>query len=361
MVGCVGLGSTCLGQRAANPIKPTLSDEDKQALADLDAKLKKDFGVLRNNAELKLDGKDESDLKAILAGQEKLKKDLKKKEELFKDKLVKEKDRQQMVNDILNETKRLNLQLAQGGLTVQQNNSLVAQASVLDAQKEQIENSQKQFDEELKKIRLAFRKAEEKYRGNILDARKKADAIEVRWTKLEGDKAFKKLVKEASDSWGKAVEQSPFNMMKSKLKGLEKGVLSDVIPLRNDDGSKVFSLSVTISGEQTVEMMLDTGASMISLPASTAKELGVEVPPNAPDVVLKLANNTTIMAKLITIPLVRVGSFEVENVQAVVLNTSGQDAVALLGMSFLENFNYKVDNDEKTLTLLKVDIETKKR
>ncbi|MEI8210778.1 MAG: TIGR02281 family clan AA aspartic protease [Planctomycetota bacterium] len=360
MVGCVGLGSTCLGQRAANPIKPTLSDEDKRALADIDDKLKKNFGVLRNNAELKLEGNDESELKVFLAAEPKLKKELGEKEKPKKVMEEEEKLRDQVVQNNLQAIQQINQQLAQG-LPVQQHNALVAQNNALVAQNAQIQNSQKQFDEKLKKTRSLFYKAQEKYRGKILDARKKADAIEERWTELEEDKEFMELVKEASGVLKKKeLKPATFQAVQRNLAKLEQDFLSDVVELR-DAGADTLCVSVTINGEETVEMMIDTGASSISLPKATADALGVKVPSGAPDVVLSLADDSKIMAKQVFIPLVRIGAFEVENVEAVVLNSAGEDAVPLLGMSFLNNNGIKLDIDSKTLTTSKVFFGKKKK
>ena len=148
--------------------------------------------------------------------------------------------------------------------------------------------------------------------------------------------------------------------MKKNLAKLEEAFLSDVVELR-DAGADTLCVSVTINGEETVDMMIDTGASSISLPKAIADALGVTVPSGAEDVVLSLANGDRIMAKQVFIPLVRIGAFEVENVEAVVLNAVGKDAVPLLGMSFLNNNGIKLDIDNKTLTTSKVVYGKKKK
>ena len=57
----------------------------------------------------------------------------------------------------------------------------------------------------------------------------------------------------------------------------------------------------------------------------------------------------------ITIPKLRVGEFEAEDVAAAVLQTTAPGAEPLLGMSFLENFRFEINAAERTLKMLRVD------
>ena len=104
-------------------------------------------------------------------------------------------------------------------------------------------------------------------------------------------------------------------------------------------------------------MVVDSGAAMVALPSATATELGIKVPLDARVIKLMLADGRTISAHGVTLPRVRIGEFEAENVEAAVLDDVSIQAEPLLGMSFLGNFKFEVDSAGKTLKLLRVKAE----
>jgi predicted aspartyl protease len=55
--------------------------------------------------------------------------------------------------------------------------------------------------------------------------------------------------------------------------------------------------------------------------------------------------------------MVRVGTFEVENVEAAVLSDAAFAAEPLLGNSFLSHFRSEIDQSAKTLRLTRVVVE----
>ena len=67
-----------------------------------------------------------------------------------------------------------------------------------------------------------------------------------------------------------------------------------------------------------------------------------------------LADGRSIAASGVVIPKMRVGLFEVENVDAAVLEPNAVGAEPLLGMTFLGNFKFEIDGPAKTLKLLRV-------
>jgi aspartyl protease family protein len=101
-------------------------------------------------------------------------------------------------------------------------------------------------------------------------------------------------------------------------------------------------------------MVLDSGAGVISLPFKTAATLGLTPTAYDPDVTLVLADGRQVTAKRIIIPTVRVGKFEASQVEAAVLPPELTQAEPLLGMSFLKNFQFKVDSNQQVLTMAKV-------
>jgi aspartyl protease family protein len=104
-------------------------------------------------------------------------------------------------------------------------------------------------------------------------------------------------------------------------------------------------------------MVVDSGASLICLPARIAAELGVVIPPNAPQMELVVANGDRIGARGVILPRVRIGEFEVENVDAAILDAAANSAEPLLGMSFLDHFKFEINAADRSLKMLRVKTE----
>jgi aspartyl protease family protein len=103
-------------------------------------------------------------------------------------------------------------------------------------------------------------------------------------------------------------------------------------------------------------MIVDTGASLISLPWNTALAVGLEPKYQAPTIQCVLADGRTVEAKLVTADTVRVGKFTVEKVRCAVLSQELTKAEPLLGLSFLKNFMVKIDAANAKLMLSKLEV-----
>jgi aspartyl protease family protein len=97
----------------------------------------------------------------------------------------------------------------------------------------------------------------------------------------------------------------------------------------------------------SIRFLVDTGATLIALPAADAKRLGLSYL-GAPRGSVNTANGAAVAYK-VKLDTVRVGEITINNVDAVVLE--GGLSVALLGMSFLNRTEMKRDGE--TMVLLK--------
>lgn len=97
---------------------------------------------------------------------------------------------------------------------------------------------------------------------------------------------------------------------------------------------------------QMVRMMVDTGASRVTLSREQAQRLGLSLQGGQPAVVHTA--NGSVSATLIDLATVRVGQIELRDVPAVVQNAPLP--FALLGMSFLQRVNLQHDGDRMVLT-----------
>lgn len=255
---------------------------------------------------------------------------------------------------------QLNAQLAQvNPNNVALNNRLVGainanlgQLRLWDAQLMEVER-------QTKTARADASKAREDYIEHILGLRKLADSINNRYAELAADATVKeKLDKlnKASDKSYELAASSGFTRSVLNLKKIEDTILSEDIKLEVDGGNAMMA-SVVVNGEHNVQMQVDSGASIISLPRDMATKCGIVVTADDPEVILELADGSQIKAHRKTIPTVRVGKFTVENVECAVLGPDAVNAVPLLGMSFLGQFKFEIDSQQGVLKMVKIEQE----
>ena len=140
--------------------------------------------------------------------------------------------------------------------------------------------------------------------------------------------------------------------LERKWDQISKGVFREEIPL-TVRGNSLFVDAVV--GESPLRMVLDSGASIITLPSRAAAELKLSIPADAPTLTLSVADGRTIPAREVTLPVVRVGTFEVRDVRAAVMTDDAFAAEPLLGNSFLKHFQFEIDQSAKTLKLVRVE------
>ncbi|GGI20906.1 retropepsin-like aspartic protease family protein [Oxalicibacterium faecigallinarum] len=100
-----------------------------------------------------------------------------------------------------------------------------------------------------------------------------------------------------------------------------------------------------INGD-TMRMLVDTGASMIAIPANEAQRLGINYRSGKP-VLVNTANGVT-TAYQVVLNNVKIGDISVNQVDGVVQEVGLP--FTLLGMSFLKRMEMRRDGDEMTLT-----------
>jgi aspartyl protease family protein len=97
-----------------------------------------------------------------------------------------------------------------------------------------------------------------------------------------------------------------------------------------------YTTPVQVEGHE-LHMMVDTGASFVSLTSEDAAQLGIR--PASADFTLRMQTANGISKAARTwLPIVRVGNVEVHDVEAVVM-APGASRVNLLGMSFLNKLS----------------------
>jgi clan AA aspartic protease (TIGR02281 family) len=133
---------------------------------------------------------------------------------------------------------------------------------------------------------------------------------------------------------------------------LERQFQSERIPLRREGNS--FWVTVTLNRRGSKELVFDTGADLVSLPAKMAAEIGLRPGPDDPVIKIRVADGRELDATLMTLSSVQVREFEVKDVPCIVLPATLENAPALLGGSFLNNFIYRVDVAASQLVLYRL-------
>lgn len=113
------------------------------------------------------------------------------------------------------------------------------------------------------------------------------------------------------------------------------------------------SADVLLNRKVKTNLIIDTGASDTVISSNLAKRIGISV--NSGRVVqCHLADGRTVNGRQVNVREIRVGGARVYNAQAIVLDSSeiGENP-GLLGMSFLDNFIFKVDTEKELLVLQK--------
>ncbi len=205
--------------------------------------------------------------------------------------------------------------------------------------------------------RATANKATEEYVQQLLNLRQLYDKVEAKYDALDADAAVTQAIDEFNKDSAKKFALGPTSGFLSagrKLKKLEEIVLSESIKIRAGEGG-LWYVSVFFNGKYTEEMSVDTGSSVIALPAKVATEVGLTPASDAPTVELQLADGHVVQGKQVYADTVRVGKFEAKHVECAVLPPELPNASALLGMSYLRNFIFKLDAEKGHLVMSKID------
>ena len=251
----------------------------------------------------------------------------------------------------------LSLQLARVAGDTAANNRVVGLLNVNNSQMEKVVNEREKIKSLLASKRAVLSEAEAAYAEKILTIRKDFTKVESAVRQALADENVSIAMKVMNVNFGTPVKVDVDHVLGSlgkRVERVEQEVFSETIPLVVENRSMYVNVVV---GKKTTRMVVDSGASLICLPARVAATLGVMIPPNAPQMELVVANGDRIGARGVVLPRVRIGEFEVENVDAAVLDAAADAAEPLLGMSFLDHFKFEINAAERSLKMLRVQTE----
>lgn len=249
----------------------------------------------------------------------------------------------------------LNMQLARvpdGEVTT--NNRIVGMINANLARAKLMETQRTTMKETADQKRGALSKAESEYAETVLAIRAELNKLKQTLDESLVDDAVQIALRVMTKNFETPEGLTGGQILSSldkRIEKIEQEIFSESIDLDVVNNSLYVDVVV---GRKTTRMVIDSGASIVCLPMKTAQELGITVPSDARLMQLVLADGRTIPARGVVLERVRVGEFEAEHVEAAVLDATASDAEPLLGMSFLGNFKFTIDNGEKSLKLLRI-------
>ncbi|WP_234952756.1 retropepsin-like aspartic protease family protein [Rhodopirellula baltica] len=267
----------------------------------------------------------------------------------------------QQINDQIraseNQDGELNLQLARvAGNDVASNNRIVALINANRTRVSQLRSQRTKTQEQANEQRSSLNSKQADYAESVFQIRQDLDALRMLLAKTLEDPKVKIAVQVMNANQGVPASISAVDILQTielRLAKIEQEVFSESIPLEIERNG---SLYVTASvNNQPIRMIVDSGATLVTLTAEAAKELKVEIPTDAPLLRLVMANGDEISAKRVELDSVRVGQFEAKNVSCAVLEPIATRADPMLGMSYLGEFKFEIDAAQKSLSMLRVE------
>lgn len=234
---------------------------------------------------------------------------------------------------------------------VVQHNEIVMELNRMQAVMERGQEEDPQVHE----IRGEFERARGEFLDRLQKLQESVEKIKQRYAELSADSAVTAAIETMNGDRDKPVALGPSRTFASDLKELERlssKIKAESIKLREANG--VHLVDVLLNGQTHEEFILDTGASFLCIPHSLAVKAGIEPDERSQAIQMKIANGEIIDGKLVRVESVRVGTFEVKNVDCAVLNERYSEVEPLLGNSFLGQFSHHIDPDGPTLVLTKV-------
>ena len=235
------------------------------------------------------------------------------------------------------------------------NNRIVGLLNANTASAKVMRDNREMLTRQRTAVRQELDQMEAAYTEGVLRARRELETLQRGLEESLQTKDVQTAVAVLSVNAGTPSRVDPGSLVAAidrRLQKIEQEVFQEEIPLQVR-GRSLFA-NVVIN-QQSIPMVVDTGASLICLPAKLAQTLGVDASSEDPTITLVMADGRRIAARKVTLDRVRVGTFEATDVDAAVLPPDAVAAEPLLGMTFLSNFRSEVNAAGRTLKLSRVE------
>jgi len=269
--------------------------------------------------------------------------------------------KQQLILTYLQQRRELRAQLART-VSLARHAELVTALNELADRINLMQESDRE-EEAAKQARATANQAAEQYIEQVLAARGLQTRVAEKYADLAADARVETAVEKYSELKSSKHRLGPTTSFLTEARQLEKledTILAEEIDLRRGGGN-LWHVSVVFNGRFAQEMAIDTGASVIALPWKVAQSAGLTPTVNDPAMRLQMADGRIVEGRKVIAKTVRVGKFTVENVKCAVMPPEFTEADPLLGLSFLKNFTFQIDNARGKLIMSKINVPEPKR
>lgn len=216
---------------------------------------------------------------------------------------------------------------------------------VVKLRKVDVELKQAQrYEEECRKQLAEVVEPQDDYITAVLDMSDKMEAADRQYKQLAADPAVTKALAQLNAQGGSTQKLGPSAAFVQELPGVQRAraaVNTAAIKFTHDSNTP--EVSVLLNGEVSAPMILDSGASSVSISWDLAARLGIMPHRHDPVIKATLANGAVVEAYPSVLKSIRLGPFTVENVICLIAPKSEKNAPNLLGGTFLQNFVYRMD------------------
>lgn len=122
------------------------------------------------------------------------------------------------------------------------------------------------------------------------------------------------------------------------------------VVVRFRPGSSNIQVTAELNGELSQSFLVDTGASMVTIPLSAARRLGISLDGRSPTRTVYTVGGP-VEAREVTIDEITLNGLSVRRVTALVLDISGRSNLGLLGLNYLNRFDMDLQPEKGILTL----------
>ncbi len=122
--------------------------------------------------------------------------------------------------------------------------------------------------------------------------------------------------------------------------------------IRFNPGARHIPVKIFLNRSHSFQFIIDTGATMCSIPSSAIEKLGIDIDQTTP---VRLVSTAGGIAETYEVKLesVELEGFRVFDVEALIIDIPGYRGYGLLGQNFLNNFHIEIDNTKGILRLKK--------
>jgi clan AA aspartic protease (TIGR02281 family) len=143
--------------------------------------------------------------------------------------------------------------------------------------------------------------------------------------------------------------------MGSEVRGLQSVIAelkgqASMIVIRFVPGTRQIPVTASLNQDIAQDFIVDTGASMVTVPFSTVRALGIVVSVRNPRRKVYTASGE-LFAPEFVLDSITLEGYEVNNVKALVMDLPNQPNVGLLGLNYLRRFRMDLNTDEGLLML----------